>query len=65
MLSAACSWILVLKERVHAVCYMQLDHRSEGESACGLLHAARSYKRSEGESARGFLHATTVDLQEV
>jgi hypothetical protein len=55
MLSAACRWILGLKERVNAVCCMpwvpglkervnviccmQLDPRSEGESECYLLHA--------------------------
>jgi hypothetical protein len=35
-------WILGHKERVHAVFGMPLDPRSEGESAWGLLHAARS-----------------------
>jgi hypothetical protein len=55
MLSAACSWILGLKERVHAVFCMPLDPRSEGESEWGLLHALDP--RSEGESAWGLLHA--------
>jgi hypothetical protein len=57
MLSAACSWILGLKERVNVICCMPMDPRSEGESYCCLLHAARSFKRSTGESAWGLLHA--------
>jgi hypothetical protein len=57
MPSAACRWILGLKERVNAVCCMPLDPtRGLRENAWGLMHAARSYQRSEEESDWCLLH---------
>jgi hypothetical protein len=50
MLSAACRWILGLKERVHGVCCMPLDPRSEVERVHGVCCMPLD-PRSEGESA--------------